>query len=160
LLAGDDRGFSLLELVLAIAALALTSLFILQLFMASANRNLRASDTDMALTRAISILEGVRQADSLELFLDMFPGTAMIEPGYMRLYMRYDKDWDYVRPDAQTDGFILLMELTISDALDVIAGVADGVYIGALYDVDVNVYTYDDVDDVLLHLHTMKYFYD
>ena len=56
----DESGFSLLEVVFSIGMLAFLSVFILQMFMASAAANRRAKDIDTASYIASGVIEELR----------------------------------------------------------------------------------------------------
>ena len=60
-----NKGFTLLEMVISVAALSLISVFIIQMFMASDNLNERARNADIALTVAISEIERVKGGEVL-----------------------------------------------------------------------------------------------
>lgn len=53
----QSRGFSLIEMILSIACIALSATIILQLFLVAAYRNERGRSTDAALTYAQTALE-------------------------------------------------------------------------------------------------------
>jgi prepilin-type N-terminal cleavage/methylation domain-containing protein len=60
------NGFTLLEVIVSVAALSLLSVFILQMFMASARLNERAKNTDIAMTKAITEIERIKSATAIE----------------------------------------------------------------------------------------------
>ena len=81
-LKSDERGFTLLEIILSIAVLSLVSIFILEMFMTAANLNIRAKNADSALTKVITEIDRIKGAAVTA--ADINEGTAV---NY------YDKYW-------------------------------------------------------------------
>ncbi len=53
----NQEGFTLLEVIISIAILAVSSVFILEMFVTSADANLRAKSYDTALSKAVAFIE-------------------------------------------------------------------------------------------------------
>jgi len=110
----NQDGFTLMEVVISIAALSILSVFILQMFITSANANARAQNIDMASAKAMSIMErfktlhDISELDALYPEFNIVPGTS----GSFFFSERYGKDWN---PDK--DG-VFTMEVHILRDMD------------------------------------------
>jgi prepilin-type N-terminal cleavage/methylation domain-containing protein len=137
------KGFTLLEVVISIAALALLSIFLLQMFMASSNLNQRAQDSDMALAKTISAIEEVKGWDAIK--PDAYENN---NAGGFFIYTFYDRDWNLLEDNRQGSQFQLTLELSPESAS------------AGLYAVNATVTDLTAVEDkaVLSYLHTKKYF--
>ncbi|MDR3239371.1 MAG: prepilin-type N-terminal cleavage/methylation domain-containing protein [Clostridiales bacterium] len=62
----NQKGFSLLEVIISIATIAVISGFILQMFIVSARLNQRARDLDMGASLAVNAVETVKKASRLQ----------------------------------------------------------------------------------------------
>ena len=92
----DSRGFTLVEVVIAIFALALISGFILQMFIVSSKINQKAQDIDGATMQAISIIETFKgQQEAFDLARSpMFDGAhSVLESSTLTLTHYYDLHW-------------------------------------------------------------------
>lgn len=91
----NNRGFTLLEVIISIAMLSLMSLFILQMFLASSNLNDRAKDTDVAINHAITEIENLKKHTSLLDYIqnDAFGNTAEYE-GMITIWKYFDNEWN------------------------------------------------------------------
>lgn len=94
-------GFTLLEVIISVAALALLSVFILQMFITAANLNKRSQDVETAMTRASSEIEFVKSYSSLAEYLKT--GAEASEARYtaedggsVTVTVYYGKDWETV----------------------------------------------------------------
>ncbi|MDR1208707.1 MAG: prepilin-type N-terminal cleavage/methylation domain-containing protein [Clostridiales bacterium] len=94
-----ERGFTLIEIILAIAALALTSGLIARLFIAGADVNAKARDIDAASQAAVSAIERIKALDSPE---------GLAEASLPRVY---DADWR----ETDTDGRFRLTVAVLSE---------------------------------------------
>lgn len=74
-----EEGFSLLEVIISIAALAILSIFILQMFLVSSKVNLKAKNMDYASNLCISVIEFFKSGkDPSEIFGEYdFTGAQM-----------------------------------------------------------------------------------
>lgn len=104
-----NGGFTLLEVVISIAALSLISVFILRMFLASSTLNERAKNADIALTKAISEIENLKKHKSLdEYMIDLsqytdkpgeYPGVYIVHPlngDSYELCFYYDEKWNCI----------------------------------------------------------------
>ena len=66
----NDDGFSLLEAILSVAVISVVSVFILQMFITSANANKKTQAADSANVAAISLMEEFRAMASFKEALD------------------------------------------------------------------------------------------
>jgi prepilin-type N-terminal cleavage/methylation domain-containing protein len=57
----NEKGFTLVEVMIAILALTLLSGFILEMFLTASGVNQRAKDTDAGSARAMSVIESFKQ---------------------------------------------------------------------------------------------------
>lgn len=80
-----QRGFSLVELILSIAVLAILSGFILQMFLTSAQVNVRADEFDQSTLLCESYIEAALASDDYEA---------------KEIY--YDRYWDETKPELAT----------------------------------------------------------
>ena len=64
----NQDGFTLLEVVISVAVLSILSVFILQLFIASANANKRAQNIDIASSKAQAVIEEFKTLDETEAY--------------------------------------------------------------------------------------------
>jgi len=151
-----QKGFSLLEVILAISALALTSMFILQMFMVASELNGRAKDTDAAMAQAIASIEALKSYNSLDGYLSFVNGdgsggsygTTTDSEGKMIFCRYFDEKWQPVDEDSAERRFF--MELTLQEAKNDIVG-QDGM----LYAVSVHI---SGDKHTLADIQTMKYF--
>ena len=92
----SDKGFTLVEVMIAILVLALSSGFIAEMFLVSARVNQRAQDMDSGVMRAIGIIETFKKqetplkiADDV-IFENAYSGS---ESGILVLTGYYDENW-------------------------------------------------------------------
>lgn len=113
----SEKGFTLVEVIMSIAILAIASLFILDFFLVAADSNQFAQDVDKGTTLAVSILEEFKQVDSPADFeeLDLLEGGYLnIEQDHYYFTLYYDADFHIMefkdqRPeDAEFIGTIVI----------------------------------------------------
>lgn len=111
----NNDGFTLLEIVISIAALSFISIFILQMFMASSNLNERAKNTDIAVNLAISEIENFKKYSCLSDYLaanDLGNISENSRTITIRLY--YDKGWNTMglsETVPENAGYYLAMDI-------------------------------------------------
>jgi prepilin-type N-terminal cleavage/methylation domain-containing protein len=93
----SEDGFTLLEILLSIGILALTSGFILQMFLVSARVNQKAFDSDMSLNAAMNLIESFKALDRFEdcmesPFSDEYKATLAVSSA--RVIKCYNNDWE------------------------------------------------------------------
>jgi len=111
------KGFTLLEMVISIAALSLLGVFIVQMFMASANLNSRAKDADKALTLAITEIDALKSSHRPP------------EPGGSVFFSYFDKDWTKVESGSGRAKFQLALSIFPSGSVpglyEIVAAIED-----------------------------------
>jgi prepilin-type N-terminal cleavage/methylation domain-containing protein len=94
-----SKGFTLLEVILSVAALSLISIFILQMFMASARLNERAKNTDIAVTKAVSGIEQLKSGQ-----------VGVLSEGNTEVY--FDINWNTHSNQNGNACFVLMLTVT------------------------------------------------
>lgn len=96
---GKNSGFTLLEVIVSIAALSFISVFILQMFISSSNLNNRAKDSDIAMSVAISEIESLKKHSAVSGYLS--EGDDIRETtennGVITVSLYYDKAWNLTK---------------------------------------------------------------
>ena len=96
-----QEGFTLMEAVVSIAVIAVISWFILEIFIVSANANVRARDMDMASVKTSSLIEEIKS-------LEYLPETG---PLY------FNDDWEETtREDARFEVYAIITAARESEA--------------------------------------------
>jgi len=99
----DESGFSLLEMVISIAALTLLSGFILQMFVASIHLNRRAYNLDMGSNAAVAALEA-------------YDGADLKDGAVFTQY--FDGQWERVTVEQPAaDAYVQNVELILPDSI-------------------------------------------
>lgn len=94
---GRTEGFTLVEMVVSIAALSLISVFILNMFIISSQLQHEAADIDKATLMAAQTCEKLRVAPEPELtYGDIIAGSVVsVESnGALRFTVSYDENWN------------------------------------------------------------------
>jgi|GEM_PF-1210818 len=120
----NQDGFTLMEVVISIAALSVLSVFILQMFITSANANARAQNIDIASANAMSIMERFKTLNDISALEDLYPEFIIQkrDDGNYTFTERYGKDWN-----PSSDG-MFMMEVTILRDLDALAPITVAEY--------------------------------
>ena len=178
----NEDGFTLLEIILSIAILAVISGFILDMFIVSSNVNKSAQDLDIASTKAANALELFKSQGSPEGYaaLSAFSNSFVEWDGSVtRIYAMFDEKWNMLpalgrfTDEDPVNGakFVLVVKVTdcgaagpavyldfFTDGRDISYAAANQ---GRMYDISATFYTYgvsgDDKTE-LLSLGTKKYF--
>lgn len=146
----NNNGFTLLEVIISVAALSVMSVFVLQMFMSSATLNARARDADIAMTVAMQEIENLKTYSSLSEYLADDSDTLTVS-----LY--YDKDWNLMAGEAPADAkYCSKMDLNPDER----ASQDGGVQRGTLYTVAVDVAELSAGENgrTLASIRTKKYF--
>jgi type II secretory pathway pseudopilin PulG len=101
-----EGGFTLLETIISVAALALMSGFILRMFLVSSEVNVQAQAMDYGKNAAITALETLKKLDNIDEFAaeDFFKGCAVSRDGVIvSISKYYDSDWRQIVSDSKTD---------------------------------------------------------
>lgn len=154
-----NDGFTLLEAIVAIAALLIMSVFILRMFLSSSTLNNRAKNTDMAVATAITAIESLKKHDSLSAYLAANDGVPA-EDGSVTLMNFYDKDWHSLPattaslPDNAV--FRVQVDITADESPVSVTGTA----VGTLYHVKVEIKDLSSQGEntILASFSTKKYF--
>ncbi|MCL2351342.1 MAG: prepilin-type N-terminal cleavage/methylation domain-containing protein [Firmicutes bacterium] len=118
----NESGFSLLEIVLSIAIVALVSGFVLEMFAVSAGENRLAKNTDAAAAVAGNAVEALKAQSSAAGFISAqlaSGGLAWENGGETAIYRCYDKNWAELPAggkDALPEGAAFLHEIILRDA--------------------------------------------
>ncbi|MCL2462432.1 MAG: type II secretion system GspH family protein [Defluviitaleaceae bacterium] len=117
----SEDGFSLLEVVLSVAVIAIFTGYALQMFVVSANVNGRAKNMDTAASLARNALETLKAQDALDgavlsgIFSDGFIDDS---GGVEEVYYCYDKNWNKLPLESAEplpDGAAFLQKTLIQD---------------------------------------------
>lgn len=140
-----NEGFSLVEVIISLAAIAILSIIILQAFIVAADGNQKAQDQDMAFLEASSIIESIKASKSLEEALEYLDTFSKATNSYE---YQLNKQWEVVdiesEPSRKNVFFWVEIrpETKVSDA-------------GTLLSVDI---TISNLSDTLCNLSGKKYF--
>jgi len=139
----NEKGFSLLEIIISVAALSLVGVFIVQMFISSSNLNKRARDVDNASAAAVAAAENFKNLASYD------NGAEYVEYGY------FNKEWEAIDSNGADvpDGAAFLIKTTITpDAPDEVES-------GRIYEADIAVTDMrTDGGKVIASLTAKKYF--
>jgi len=90
----NQDGFTLMEVVISIAALSVLSVFILQMFITSANANARAQNIDIATNHATNIMERFKTMNNINDIESLYAEYRVISIGDDFAFEEtYGKDW-------------------------------------------------------------------
>ncbi len=93
------KGFSLVEIIISIAALALTCGFVLDMFLTASKLNIKARDLDHATNIAINSIEILKACDTLEEYInkDIFEKSEMENINdTLHIKKYYSKYWEQI----------------------------------------------------------------
>ena len=126
----NKKGFTLVEIIIAIGLIAIFSSVILQLFVTSRTLHQKARDLDKSIILATNIVEtfksGTKASDIKTNKLLEY--SAMAEDGKeITIYMHYDENWNLIKDGSSTPQFIV--KTVIKPAAET----------GNIYDIDVNI---------------------
>ncbi|MDR1642964.1 MAG: type II secretion system GspH family protein [Clostridiales bacterium] len=99
-LASDESGFTLLEMIISIGILSMTSGFILQMFLVSATVNKRALDADMGLNTAIGAIEAIKGLSKFDDIKALTDYEVSVEGNKVKVYEVFDSDWTPIKEGA------------------------------------------------------------
>lgn len=111
-MSANRKGFTLVEVIIAIAAMAVLGGFVMQLFILSQQINRSATHTDKALERAGGVVSEFKRSASPEEFWEAVPDGDDRDGNARTLY--FDADWN---PCAR-EGAGLIMSIRMSPAGD------------------------------------------
>ena len=95
----DEQGFTLVEAIVSMAALAVISGFILQMFIVADNVNARAKAMDVGHTIVFSAIELYKSQDHADIYIRdaFFDGASVIDTGgAISIQKGYDQAFDPV----------------------------------------------------------------
>lgn len=180
----NQRGFSLLEVILSIATVSILSIFILRMFMVSSTANLKAKNMDIASNYATSFIEEFKAFKSVDDFFQnmVFEGSQIslgesefivIDNDYafsgikidqcIRIYTFFNEKWNIreikaVESDPlspKEEDIKFAMLLKVSPDED-----SESLPSGSLYKIEVSIYdvSYDEDKKELAGYSSLKYF--
>ncbi|MDR2939683.1 MAG: type II secretion system GspH family protein [Clostridiales bacterium] len=140
------KGFSLVEVVMSIATLAIISGFVLEMFFVGTTLNAKARDLDFATNIAVNSIELFKSCDSLEEYIGYYKSFE-VGNSSAKIKKYYDENWE----GATANG--------ASFALEVVCEGAGGNLAGELYYIQSIVTDTRDTDDIktIVNLKTAKY---
>ena len=158
----NQKGFTLIEVILSIGVLALLSGFILQFFLASNRLNDRSGQVDQANVLAVTVMEAFKAQPVPAIGADTDPLLALSQPEGEGIVAWYDADW---QPAAQgnTAAFVLYAQLSAQSERSTM-DTGDGVEYGELVQLSVRVETLTPSgtgllsDPLLVENAVMRYF--
>ena len=164
----NQDGFTLLEVVISIAVLSILSVFILQLFISSANANVKAQNMDIATSKAMTMVDrfGTLETVTKESMAAAYPGFAVEKTsGGFALVMYYDREWsETAAPATEKEikdfrGFRVNMTVTREAGDTSRAGALYGVAV-SIVDTSgkVSMLEKDSQETALTKLENVKYF--
>ena len=135
----NNKGFSLLEIIISVAALSLSGVFIVQMFLTSEGLNKRARNTDIATNMAISQIENFKMMKSYD-------------GGNQSLRLYYDAEWNEIS-DTEKVSFVLYFDVSLDDNNENLTG-------GDIYELNVRITDVSviDTERELVEYSTKKYF--
>lgn len=115
----NDKGFSLIELLMATAILSLIGLLILQVFMSSVHQNKKALELDKSVYLCVSVVERLKSENpsmvwNEEILKQTFPGAVVLQngKGYF-IYWQLSEQWmPYSLLEVQHPTYILTLSLS------------------------------------------------
>lgn len=153
----SNKGFTLLEVIISIAALSFISIFILQMFISAQELNSRAKDADTAISEAITALDSFKKNRSLDDYLAKCAYVATEDSNTATILNYYDRNWSSTDIEANAH---YRLEVNISADEEITTTEMKDVEYGRLYVVEVEVTenTSGEWDRTLASLRTKKYF--
>lgn len=112
-------GFTLVEVIVAVAAMAVLGGFIMQLFVLSRQVSQSASDTDRALERASEIVSRFKLAQSPDAYWQELAGEPYASGDSISQY--FDADWNPSQPERAA----LMLNAWIGDSGEDAPGCSD-----------------------------------
>jgi len=138
----NNNGFSLLEIIISVAAISLVGVFIVQMFISSSTLNKRAKAVDMARTQASSMIEQFKASE------------VMPEENIHHEY--YNKNWGKLDSRDGSEKYSLYVRIY--------KGTTDEA-VGELYSMGIEIVEFVDstkgsesIEKALANLETKKYF--
>ena len=139
----NNKGFTIIEIILSIAILSIVSVVVLRLFIVSHEVNEKQRITDLANTKAISVIEEIKQHDKTDELLSNF---SFISSNGNEIYgvALYDETFSSIANENQ---YALTIKL-----------VADVTYQG-LYSIEVSINSLvNELKEPLVTYHSKHYF--
>jgi prepilin-type N-terminal cleavage/methylation domain-containing protein len=147
-LAKSNKGFTLAEMIISVALIAIMSIFILQLFITTRNLNQKAYDIDKAVSSAGSVLELFKSTqDPFEISKSKIMKYALISRSgnELDLDLLLDNNWNVIqKPLSQKNGsnedkISFLLKAKIYPSVDINADNSEDT---ALYNMSISVVKY------------------
>ena len=132
----NNRGFTLIEIIIAIGIIAIISVFVLQVFITAKTLNQKATDLDNSVFLSNNLIELFRSGNSREDFI---------------LY--YDSDWKIINEKSKNNQADFIISGTITHASDL--------YSLKLKTAKLKPYTLSKKNNILLYaVESSKFFYE
>jgi len=153
------NGFSLLEVIISIAALSFTSMFILNMFLVSSQVNQRAKNMDVAITVAITEIDMMKKYNILSDYINANESSEnVINNDLIQIKKYYDNEWRPTTVGKKDAYYCMILEMTYNGAS---LGSMEGVQYGKIFEVEVRIFEYDPNHEPingLVEIRTKKYF--
>lgn len=166
----NNKGFTLVEVIISIAVLAFISAIVLKLFVLSSDVSEKARIKDVASVYASNAIEICKQLSSPKEISEtsFFENAEFINEGGYDCVLYYDKHWQVVPGDDPLLSYKLILNLAPNTAyasLDMPTKLTDSgdthVVASVLYDLSVRVEQLDDKTMTygeIVHYSTSKYY--
>lgn len=108
----ENKGFTLVEVILSIALLSLASVVVLRLFITSVDMNTQSRHSDIAGVLAANTLEILKVNDSEEEILRSFEDMTATDKGYV-MTKKLDTAFTTIK-EAESTGTAYILELVLT----------------------------------------------
>ena len=170
----NNEGFTLLEVILSIAIVAILSGFILQMFIVAADANTKAQNIDIASAKAANVIEQIKACESFEAMKasEVMQSFTKNENAFYRVY---DRDWNETKnfdaeelygtkvaeQESSAEDHRYLMKLEIYSGQDTNpAEASDEIQYGKLVDINIRILDLagDEAEKTIVNYSSSKYF--
>ncbi len=121
----NKKGFTLTEMLIAVAVLSLLGLVVIQVFLTASSLNHKAADTDRAVAASTAMVEQLKALPSntaleFDTLAELFPDAQLVvsdggERGAIRQH--YSVEWQALPPGSpEAPGYILDAEFKAADS--------------------------------------------
>lgn len=127
----NNRGFTLVEVIIAIGIIAIASVIILQLFITAKNINQKANDLDKSILASTSIIELFKSGKAPgDIKADSSMEYALIDESnnIINIYMYYDDNWSLIESKDINPCFTLTAVITPVSSISLESGKTSRAY--------------------------------